>query len=85
MKQANYHWQLSETVELPQEFIEQLKNESLPLFLGQLLWQRGIKTAEAIKTFFTQRLISFMILSIYLIWKKLLQEFKKRWKMKKRF
>ncbi|AYW48530.1 single-stranded-DNA-specific exonuclease RecJ [Tetragenococcus osmophilus] len=52
MKQANYHWQLSETVELPQEFIEQLKNESLPLFLGQLLWQRGIKTAEAIKTFF---------------------------------
>ncbi|GMA47211.1 single-stranded-DNA-specific exonuclease RecJ [Tetragenococcus muriaticus] len=52
MKQANYHWQFPEMAELPQKFISQLKNENMPLFLGQLLWQRGIKSAEAIKAFF---------------------------------
>ncbi|MDN6640232.1 MAG: single-stranded-DNA-specific exonuclease RecJ [Tetragenococcus sp.] len=52
MKQAKYNWQLPQTAELSEEFSSQLKEEGLPHFLGQLLWQRGITTTQAMKTFF---------------------------------
>lgn len=52
MKQANYNWQMPQTADLPQTFIDQLEKESIPIFLGQLLWQRDVRTGQAIETFF---------------------------------
>lgn len=52
LKQANYNWQLPQAAELPTEFTDQLKKEDVPDFLGQLLWQRGVKTKQAVEAFF---------------------------------
>lgn len=52
LKPANYNWQLPSDVELPEEFIDQLKKEKIPSFLGKLLWQRGIQSPQEIATFF---------------------------------
>lgn len=54
LKQANYNWQLPQAAELPTEFTDQLKKEDVPDFLGQLLWQRGVKTKQAVEAFFIQ-------------------------------
>lgn len=56
MKKSNFKWLLPEEIELPQEFIQQLQEEKIPVFLGEILWQRGIHTKEQIKSFFNPSL-----------------------------
>ncbi|GGC81596.1 single-stranded-DNA-specific exonuclease RecJ [Enterococcus wangshanyuanii] len=51
MKKAKYAWRLQEKSELPTEFTEILTNEKINPLLGQILWHRGIQSAEALETF----------------------------------
>ncbi|MFD2305678.1 single-stranded-DNA-specific exonuclease RecJ [Enterococcus termitis] len=51
MKKAKYSWRLQEKKELPTEFSEILTNEKINPLLGQILWHRGIQSAEVLETF----------------------------------
>nr|WP_242585283.1 single-stranded-DNA-specific exonuclease RecJ [Enterococcus sp. DIV0242_7C1] len=51
VKKAKYAWRLQEKSELPAEFTEILTNEKINPLLGQILWHRGVQSAEALETF----------------------------------
>lgn len=52
MRRSNYKWLLFKEEELPELFLQLLKEKNIPVFLGKILWQRGIRTKEQIAHFF---------------------------------
>lgn len=51
MKKAKYTWKIQENSPLPEEYTAILESEKISPLLGQLLWHRGIQTAEQLAVF----------------------------------
>ncbi|OTN76529.1 single-stranded-DNA-specific exonuclease RecJ [Enterococcus sp. 8G7_MSG3316] len=51
MKQANFLWVQPETSELSPAFKELLQTHTIPEHIGRLLWQRNIRSADALAAF----------------------------------
>ncbi|MCD5000909.1 single-stranded-DNA-specific exonuclease RecJ [Enterococcus saccharolyticus] len=56
MKQASFQWQLPKKQELPETFIQTLKEKNIPLPLGSLFWNRQLQTPEAVEAFLSPSL-----------------------------
>ena len=51
MKRANFHWVRPQESETTPVFKELIQERKLPERIGALLWQRNIRTAEALDAF----------------------------------
>lgn len=51
MKRANFHWVRPQDSEATPEFKELIQARKIPERIGALLWQRNIRTAEALDAF----------------------------------
>lgn len=68
MKRANFHWVLPQDSEATPVFKELIQARKIPERIGALLWQRNIRTAEALDAFYQRICNTFMIRFSFMIW-----------------
>ena len=76
MKRANFHWLRPQKSELSADFEEMIQARGLSPLIGQLLWQRNIRTAADLQSFLEPDLQGLH--DPFLIWKKPSIEFRQR-------